>query len=271
MNVRSLILGAFALAAALPALLQAQSEPKTPFIHFTYLKVEPDKMNAYIERMRDYHQPINAERAKQGFISSTKTYRVVWPNGDSQAYNLVRVTEYPTLGHIDRRTPAGFSQQVVGAEKYAKNQSSPIAVKTVRSQYAAVRAATADWSKANNRIMVMHYIKALPGKAQSFINLQRAFYLPLAEDSIKSKTATSWAATSLYFAGPDYPYSHISMNGYESLSQMDRNNPPEISKKWDEKSKAANAELPNLRQRVNGELWQLIEGTAVPALAPASR
>lgn len=235
------------------------------------MKVEPDKMNAYIERIREYGQPISAERVKQGMISSTKTYRVTWPNGESQAYNIVRITEYATLGHIDANYPTGFVQKVLGAEKYAKYQSSPNAAKTVRSEYAAVRAATADWSRANNRILVMHYIKTLPGKAQSFINLQRGFYLPVAEDSIKSKTATSWAATTLYFSGPDYPYSHISMNGYESLTQMDRQNPPEIRKKWDGKWEEANAELPKLRQRVKGELWELIDGTAAPALAPVSR
>lgn len=56
--------------------------------------------------------------------------------------------------------------------------------------------------------------------------LQRVQYLPATEDRIKAGAMASWAITVLrYPEDRNHRYTHLSMAGYESLAQMEKQMP----------------------------------------------
>ena len=119
--------------------------------------------------------------------------------------------------------------------------------------------------------MVVHYLRTLPGKTAEFMALQRGHYLLATEDRIKEGGMASWAITSIkYPEHRDNPYTHISIGGYESLAQMEKQMPQAYQEKWSSKARETEGKLPGVRVRAKGEMWHLVVEADAPPAKPTS-
>jgi hypothetical protein len=208
--------------------------PQYRYVTIDYMKPLPGKAADYVKMERELWKPIHQDMVNRGRITSWKLYIVSWPNGEDQEYDYVTMMEYASFAHMESPYVAAEMEKVLGPAKYAELGSITTAARKLRrGDTLMLLAATDGWSAAQNRILSVHYLRSLPGKDGDLMSIQRDYYLPSNEELIKAGVATSWAATSLrYPAQLDYPYNHVSFNGYESLAQMEQPAPQAWRNKW---------------------------------------
>ncbi len=244
----------------------AQSDPpKTRIITLAYMKPEPGKASEYVQLEREMWKLVHQDMVNKGRLTSWKLYAVAWPNGDEQDYEYVTMMEYPTFGHIESPYAGTDMAAVVGgADKLADMRTKTAAVRTLRrTDTVTVVAATNSWSTASNRVLSVHYLRSLPGKAADLLKIQREHFLPLNEDLIQAGGATAWATTAVRFPQQaDFPYNYVSFNAYESLTQIEKQPSQVWSEKWSrEKAASVGTQLNASRKRVKGQLWRLVDQT----------
>lgn len=154
---------------------------------------------------------------------------------------------------------------ILGEGKAREVRSAAAATRTiVRQDTLGVAAATDNFSSSANTLLSVHFIKALPGKANDFMKVQREYYLPFNNAVAKvNGGASSWAgAVVRYPTSADRAYSHVSFNGSASFTQMDAGWPADIRKIWDPKYRETYGPLlQDSRTRVRNELWRLVDQT----------
>ncbi|MEY4939253.1 MAG: hypothetical protein RIQ93_988 [Verrucomicrobiota bacterium] len=265
MKIKYASVALFAIASFVAsAVAQAAGSPPVHYITLEYQKPTPGKNAAYVKMERELWKPIHQARVKAGNIVSWKLYVVSYPNGQNQEYEYITVTEYPSWAALEQPY-AGIEFSAVLGEEKAKGMrgKTGAARKLVRRDTLRMAYATSNFSQSENKVLSVHYLKTLPGRAEDFMNGQRDYYLPMNSDVAKaSGGASAWAATVVRY--PDHAdalYSHVSFNAHSSLSGMESNRFPEIQKKWESKFKEVSSQQPATRTRIRNELWRLVDQT----------
>lgn len=243
----------------------SQDAPPSRYLRLEYMKSEPGKAAEYLRLIRGYWIPIQQARVAANRIASWKFYSVSYPNGASTDYDYVVITEFAKFA--DMEAPyAGIDQaKILGEAKHAELQRLNSTVRRmVRAETMVVQLSTEGWSKARNQIILAHYLQSLPGKAADLLKVQREFYHPSGQEMVASGNTASWLTGAIrYPENPDHPYNHISFNGYESLTQIEKATPQAWRDKWSgEKSAQNNIAVTAARKRIKGEMWRLIVQTA---------
>jgi hypothetical protein len=248
----------------MPSLLSAQATPSSRLIRLTYMRVEPANQSAYLKRIREHYIPIHNDRVARGKITSWKAYTVAYPNGEQPEYNIVLMVELPGFAHLEPDPSfAERAKKVVGVDKFDHVAANPLA-RILRTDTLVLNVSTQGWSTATNRLLNVAYLRSLPGKTAELMAIQRDHYGPSTEDMVKDGRMTAWGLGTLRFPEQrDYPYTHLSIAGYDSMAQMEKEGSAEHRAKWQAKAAAAMASLPAVRNRVKGELWRLVEQTSV--------
>jgi ketosteroid isomerase-like protein len=235
---------------------------KSRLLRLTYMNVEPAKVADYVKRVREHYIPIHNERVAQGKLAAWKVYRVDYPNGEQLEYNFVIVNELAGFAQLESDgSYADIAKRVVGAQKYEHILANPIA-KTMRTDTVVLREATQGWSTASSRLLNVAYLKVLPGKGPELMAIERDHYLRATEDGVKEGRMTAWGFGVVRFPEQrDAVYTHLSIAGYDSLAQMEKEPSAEHRAKWGKSAAEAMAKLPTVRTRVKGELWRLVAET----------
>ena len=269
MNMKLSVYAASAAMVLLAGLLTethaqtGQNPPKYRIVTLDYHKPEPGKPQEYVRMERQLWKPVHQERVNKGKITSWKLYSVNFPNGDKQEYDYVTMTEFANFADLEAPYAGIDFAAVLGESKFGEMRGTTSAVqKLTRKDTLAIQMSTANWSEANNQVLVAHYLKAFPGKAGDMLKTQREFYWPMGEDQVKSGREVSWATTVVrYPEALDHPYSHVSFNGYGSLAEMEKPMAKEFADKWGPKFSEVGVMLSASRSRVKGELWRLVDQT----------
>ena len=262
MKARSLLVAALTLGAAVSSVLFGQEAASVRLLRLTYMKVEQADISAYVNLLREHYARIHTARVPLGKLTSWKAYQVAFPNGEQPEYNFVLMFELPGYAQLAPDTSyAETARKTVGADRYAQVEANPLA-KSLRTETLVLREATTSWPTATNHYLGLSFLRALPGKSADLMAIQRGHYLPATEDSVKAGRMTSWGVATVRFPEQrDYPYTHLSIAGYASLTQMEKEASAEEREKWRSRSTDAEAKLPTVRTRVKGELWRLVEQT----------
>jgi len=217
-----------------------------------------------MKRIREHFLPIQNDRVARGRITSWKVYQLAFPNGDLPEYNFIVIHELPSFAHLEGGpADAAMARKVVGTEKYDQVTANPLA-KFMRTETLVLRLTTSSWLSATNRYLSLSFLRSLPGKNEDLMELQRNHYLPSTEDAVAEGRMTSWGHAVLRFPEQrEYLYTHLSIAGYASLTQMEKEPSAAQHEKWDAKAAAAVTKLPTVRNRVKGELWRLVEQTTL--------
>lgn len=254
-----------ALGFAPATLAQPASTPPQHYLTMNYIKPMPGKGSEYVRMERESSKAINQARVAAGNILSWKLYEVNFPNGDSLEYQYVTVIEFPSWAALEKPNQGINANLILGEAKAKDRPSVMAALRTmVRQDTLVVIAATDNFSMSANRLLSVHFIKTLPGKANDFMKVQREYFLPSNNAAAKANGgATSWAGAFVrYPTSADRPYSHISFNGSASFTQMDAGQPADVRKVWDAKfTETYQSMLQDSRTRVRNELWDLVDQT----------
>jgi hypothetical protein len=261
--LRRCFVGLLGLLAVHVATAQNAPAPKYRMVTLAYMKVEPGKGADYLKMEREW-KAIHQDMVNKGRLTSWKLYAVSWPNGDGEEYDHVTMMEYPSFADMESPYVVDEMKKVWGDAKYAELRSKTGTVrKMCRTDTMTVLVATNNWSSAANRVLVVHYLRSLPGKADALIKIQREHYLPSNEELIQAGGAAAWATTRVRYPQQlDFPYDHVSFNGYESLAQMEKAAPQAWREKWTgDRAASVGPGLQASRTRVKGQLWRLLEQT----------
>jgi hypothetical protein len=258
-------LGAFVL---LPLVSPGQT-PATPapnhYFNIAYLKPLPGKSAEYVKVAREGWKLVHQDMVNRGRLISWRLYAVSWPNGDDQEYDYATIMEFARFADLESPySGTDYAKVLGGAQKYSELIAKSGATRRLlRNDILAVLHATDGWSTAANQVMAVHFLHSLPGKASDLIRIQREHFLPSNNELVKAGGATGWATTAVrYPASMDHPYDYISFNAYANLAQMEKDPPQAWLDKWTgAKAAPVSAELPNVRKRVKGQLWRLIDQT----------
>lgn len=238
--------------------------PSRGYVTIDYQKPLPGKGGDYVRMEREYWKPIHQARVSAGNIVSWKLYVVNFPNGEGQEYDYVTVTEFPSWAALENPYGGINYTAILGEAKVQEMRTVTGATrKLVRRDTLNLAFATENFSKAENRYMSVHYIKALPGRAADFMKVQSDYYLPMNSALAKANGgASAWAAAVVrYPDNQDFAYTHVSFNGHKSLAQMEAARPAELVREWDAKYTAVSALQQESRKRVHNELWRLVDQT----------
>ena len=250
---------------AAPTVAQPSTQPTNyRVLTLDYQKPAPGKTADYVKVERELWKPVHQDRVNKGKILSWKLYSVSWPNGEDQEYDYVTVTEFAHFADLESPFAGTDFATVLGAAKYADLQTMTPIVRTLRRSDALYLLLTTEgWPQASNQILSVHYLRTLPGKSADLMKSQQEYYLPSNEELVKSGNAASWATGTVRFPQQfDHPYNYVSFNGYESLSQMEKDEPQAWRDKWSgARSTENSALLAASRKRVKGQLWRLVDQT----------
>lgn len=258
----------FAIAISAGFVFEAKSqngtpEPKYRYVTIDYYKAAAGKAQDYVRLELDLWKPIHQDRLNNGKITSWKLYGVRYPNGDEREYDYTVMTEFPEFAAMENPYSGTDFKKVLGDQKYAqmRGMTGP-ARKMVRQDLLRIAESTDGWSKADAKVLDVAFLKAVEGKTDDLLKVQRDYFKASSEDAVKSGLKTGWATMGLRlpYRG-DTPYNWISFDAFTGLAQMETSRPKEFVDKWREKTRPAYVMLNASRVRVRGELWQLIGQT----------
>ena len=252
------------LLAATLAPAQTPAAASTRYLTLGYMKPEPGKTSDYVKLEREMWKLVHQDMVNQGRLISWRLYAVSWPNGEDQDYDYVTMMEYPGFAHLESAYVAADMAKALGGEnKLTEMRNATGAVRQLRrTDTLTLLAATDGWSTASNRVLSVHFLRALPGKGAQLMKIQTEYFMPSNNELVKAGFATGWATTSVrYPAQLDYPYNYVSFNAYDSLTQMDKEPPSAWVNKWRAKFDESSSQLPTVRKRVKGQLWRLVDQT----------
>lgn len=257
---------ALVLSAAILPLGWSQTSPapqKRRVLTIEYQKTEKGKTADYIRMEREYWKPVHQDRVNNGKITSWKLYAVSFPNGDDQEYDFVTMTEFANFSDLESPYAGTDFKKVMGDAKFAEYPSLTSSTRKLkRGDTLLLLLSTSNWSKAANKVLSVHYLRSLPGKGGDLMKVQREYFGPSNEELVEGGFASSWATSFVRFPQQlDFPYNYVSFNGYESLSQMDKRPPQAWFDKWRPKSEELMPVLSASRNRIKGQLWQLVDQT----------
>jgi hypothetical protein len=241
---------------------------RTRFVSLSYMKAQPGKAAEYLRLERELWKVVHQDMVNRGQLTSWRLYAVSWPNGDDQEYDYVTMMEYPDFAHVEAPYRGVDYAKILGSEaKVAELRTTGTTRQMRRTDTLVILQATDGWSNAQNRVLNVHYLRSLPGKGEDLLKIQRDYFLPSNNELIKAGGAAGWANMSVRFPSQlDFPYNYVSFNGYESLTQMEKERPRAWLDKW--AGQDINAQLATTRKRVKGQLWRLIEQTTPPSSSP---
>jgi hypothetical protein len=232
------------------------------YLTLQYQKVLPGKRTAYLEMLKSYWRAGHEAQIQKGLIVSWKLYEVSYPNGDSQDYDFIQVTEYPKWASMEEPYK-GINQESLIGESKAKERSevSDNARKNIKIETLDVNFYTSTFSSAKNNLLEVYYLKVLPGKYGEFVKINTSLMQPMNE-AIAQASGGSYSWASMWLRTPamiDYPYNYVAFNGFESLTQMESSTLSNVRKEWSEKSSQGYPILSSSRSRYRNELWRLVD------------
>src|SRR5688572_9865337 len=84
---------------------EIQSVPKPRYAVFDYMKVAPEKAEAYVEIEQKVWKPVHEARLKDGLIIGWRLFRVDNPPGQARDYSFVTVNIVDSFAKLENPYP----------------------------------------------------------------------------------------------------------------------------------------------------------------------
>lgn len=98
------------LGGALVTTAFTQAQAPSFVATFSFMKVDPDKAEAYVRFERELWKPVHQERIRTGRMKSWSLYQVEFPHGTDQEYDFVAVNVYNSITDLERGVADVFAK-----------------------------------------------------------------------------------------------------------------------------------------------------------------
>ena len=205
----------------------AQDPPKPFYAYLSYIKVDRDKSEAYLNHVRTYGQQIYQDRVNRGEIISWALFTVIMRTDHGDEYNYVSVTTTSQLKSITdaSQTP----QQIL---KRLKPEMDEKTVAETLAQLGQMRAMVgndvmlrmdqlASMRGATSKYYEMNYMKVPYGKDADYEKLERESFKPLHKERQDLGDINYWSLWKVAYPNSDTrSYNYITMNTFADIDKM---------------------------------------------------
>ncbi|GAC1657542.1 MAG: hypothetical protein NVS4B3_24190 [Gemmatimonadaceae bacterium] len=128
-------------------------------------------------------------------------------------------------------------------------------------------------SPAPAQFVVLHYMKAAPGKADEYVRLEQEVWKPIHQERVKNKDMVAWQLYTVpYTADTHRDYDYVTANLYDNLAATEGTGLLDVFRRMHAGKEGSNLETQTLaaRQIVRSEVWQMLAHTTPRSTAGSS-
>ena len=235
------------------------------YVQLDYMKPIDGDNDAYVKMEKNIWKPIHKARVANGELYGWYLYQVLSPSGTAAEYNYVTVNILSNATELDEDLEE-FESLVkrVHPDKLLEDLNRQ-AVETrdlVRSEiFKSVQRAPESLGQ-QSKILLVDFMKVSPPMTTEYEKCESDIWRPLHEQRIKDSLIDYWGLYQLQFpGGSGYPYSHCTVTGFGSMSQVVDAWPDEI---WGKVHPNSNEDAlikmtHQTRDLVSSQTWRLLD------------